>query len=108
MRALVVFLRLVLRLRYKVTYKGLENLTPEQLNKPGGVLFLPNHPSVFVDPVLVTLPIWNRFQPHPMVIEYAYYQGGTHGIMKRLGALPIPDITRSRNSSAIGPVASSR
>lgn len=93
-----VVLRLGMWLRYKVTYKGLEKLTPEAVGESGGVLFLPNHPSVFVDPALVMLGVYRRFAPHPMVIEYAFYGTGIHGIMKRVGALPIPDITRSRNS----------
>ncbi len=81
-----------------MTYKVLHKLHPDKLGEAGGIIFLPNHPAVFVDPTLVTIPLWRKFRPHPMVIEYAYYGAGMHGVMKRIGALPVPDITRSRNS----------
>lgn len=92
------FLRLILLIRYRVTVKGLENLNPETLTKPGGVLFLPNHSSVFVDPVLVGLVIWDKYPIRPMVVEYMYYTPVINWIMKRMNALPIPNFVLTSNS----------
>lgn len=85
-------------LRYRVTVKGLENLNPQTLTKPGGILFLPNHPAVFVDPTLVTIGIWRKFPVRPMMVDTIYYQPIIYRVMKLLNALPIPDFETSSNS----------
>lgn len=95
---MLYFIRFVLWFRYRVTVKGLENLNPETLNKPGGVLFLPNHPTVFVDPSLVTALAWKKYPIRPMVVEYMYYMPFVHSIMKILNALPVPNFVSSSNS----------
>lgn len=88
----------VLWFRYRIVYKGLENLNKETLNKPGGVLFLPNHPTVFVDPLAVTLGVCRKFPIRPMVVEYMYYTPILYSIFKFLDALPVPNFTTSSNS----------
>lgn len=88
----------ILWFRYRITYKGIENLNKETLNKPGGVLFLPNHPTVFVDPLAVTLGAWKKFSIRPMIVEYMYYTPVIYSIMKFLDALPVPNFTTSSNS----------
>lgn len=95
------FIQFVLRFRYRVRYKGLETLTPERLKHPGGVLFLPNHPTVFVDPSLVTIGIYKRFPIRPLVIEYMYYTTGIHWLMKHMKAIPVPNLHQSTNSVKI-------
>lgn len=91
-------MRCALWFRYKVTIIGLEKLTPEMLSKPGGVLFLPNHPSLFVDPALVTLAAWPRFPIRPLIVEYQYYAPVVNRVMRWLDALPIPNFHTSTNS----------
>jgi len=92
------FLKFVLSFRYRVEYKGLENLKPETLNKPGGVLFLPNHPAVFVDPVFATLGAWKVCPIRPIIVEYMYFLPVVHSTMKFMNALPIPDFESSTNT----------
>ncbi|MBS4168676.1 AMP-binding protein [Parachlamydia sp. AcF125] len=92
------FFRFILWFRYKVTYKGLENLNAKTLNKPGGVLFLPNHPAVFVDPVLTTLGIIGKFPIRPLVIEYMYYNPAINWLMRFVKAIPVPNFETSGNS----------
>ncbi|MCE2983861.1 MAG: AMP-binding protein [Parachlamydia sp.] len=96
--ALLYFMRMILWFRYRVTIKGLENLNEKTLSKSGGVLFLPNHPTVFVDPTLVTVAVWKKFPIRPMIVEYMYYTPIVHGIMKFLNALPVPNFVNSSNS----------
>ena len=91
-------IRIALWFRYRVTIKGLENLNPETLHKPGGILFLPNHPTVFVDPTLVGLTISRQFAVRPVIVEYMYYTPIVHAIMRFMNALPIPNFGASSNS----------
>lgn len=94
----IVFFRLILSFRYRIRFKGLDKLSKEHLKKPGGVLFLPNHPAVFVDPISVALGIWPRFPIRPMIVEYFYYQPIVHVLMKFVRALPVPNFDVGSNS----------
>lgn len=84
--------------RYRIKIKGLEKLTPENLNKKGGILFLPNHPAVFVDPILVTIAAWKKFHLRHIMVEYMYYTPGVHQVMRWLQAVPVPNNEVSSNS----------
>lgn len=95
---ILYFIKLSLWFRYKVRYKGVENLTPDKLNRPGGVIFLPNHPTVFVDPSLVVIGIYRKFPIIPLIVEYMYYTPGVHALMKFMDAIPIPNLNSSTNS----------
>lgn len=95
---LCCLLRMALWFRYRIKVEGLEKLTPEALNKSGGVLFLPNHPAVLVDPVAITLALWKKFPIRPMIIEYMFYDPIVHKIALMLDALPVPNFDTSANS----------
>lgn len=84
--------------RYKLTVKGLENLNKSTLNKPGGILFLANHPAMFVDPVSVILAAWPKFKIRPLTVEYMYYNPAFHWVMRLIDALPIPNFSTTSNS----------
>lgn len=88
----------ILWFRYRLVVKGVENLNPETLKKPGGYLFLPNHPSVFVDPSLVAIAIWKKYPLRPMIVEYMYYAPIVNWVMRVMNAVPVPDFDRSSNS----------
>lgn len=97
--ALLYYLfKISLWFRYRVKVEGLEKLTPQTLNKPGGVLFLPNHPAVLVDPVAVSLSVWKKFPIRPMIIDYMYYDPKIHKIALMVDALPVPNFDTSANS----------
>lgn len=91
-------MRTVLWFRYRFEVKGLDKLTPENLNKPGGILFLPNHPTVFVDATSVTFSLWPKFRLRPLIVEYMYYLPFVNGLMRFLDALPVPNFSTSSNS----------
>lgn len=95
---LVLFLKMAFWFRYRMTVKGLDNLNKNTLNKPGGVLFLPNHPTVFVDSTMIVMSLWPRFDIRPMIVEYMYYLPIVHSIMRFLDAIPIPNFSTSSNS----------
>lgn len=91
-------LKILLWFRYSIKVEGLENLNDKVLNKAGGVLFLPNHPCVFVDPVVVSLAVWKKYPLRPMMIEYMYYTPIVNKIARLLNALPVPNFDTSMNS----------
>ncbi len=95
---LLGLMRIILSFRYRVKIKGLDNLNPETLNKPGGILFMPNHPSIFVDPTLVVLAVWKKFPIRPLIVEYMYYLPVVNWIMRYLNSLPIPNFVSASNS----------
>lgn len=95
---LIGLMRLILSFRYRVKIKGTENLNSETLKKPGGILFMPNHPTVFVDPTLAVTSIWAKFPIRPLIVEYMYYMPVVNGIMRYLNALPVPNFVSASNS----------
>lgn len=95
---LAYFFRFVLWFRYRIKFEGREKLTPEALNKPGGVLFLPNHPCAFNDPIIVTLAAFPKFPIRPLIVEYMYYTPVINTVMRFMDALPIPNFNVSSNS----------
>ncbi|MBA3603504.1 MAG: AMP-binding protein [Parachlamydiaceae bacterium] len=95
---LAFFMRVILWFRYRVIYKGLDNLNKDTLSKPGGVLFLPSHPAVFVDPLVVTLGAMKKYKIRPLVVEYMYYAPVVHTVCKFLDALAVPQISSTSNS----------
>ena len=90
-------IRISLKIRYRITIKGKENLSKEALSRSKGILFLPNHPCQ-MDPVIVASLLWGRFSPRAMMAEYVYYTPGIHWIAKKIRAVPIPNFDLSMNS----------
>lgn len=90
--------KLALWFRYRVKVEGLDKLNAKSLNKPSGILFLPNHPAVLIDPACVTLALWKKYPIRPMMIEYMFYDPYIHKIALMIDALPIPNFDTSSNS----------
>lgn len=97
-KIIISFIWFILRFRYRITIKGLEKLNEKTLKKEGGILFLPNHPAVFIDPVLAVLSPWPKFAIRPMVVEYMYYTPIIHWFMRFINAVPVPNFDVSSNS----------
>lgn len=91
-------MRTALRFRYRIRVEGLDKLAPSALNRKGGVVFLPNHPSYFIDPIIATLAVFPKFPIRPMIVEYMYYLPVIHSLMRFMNALPIPNFVSSSNS----------
>jgi len=95
---LVTSLRIALWFRYRIKVKGLEHLSKESLKNPGGVLFLPNHVAMVVDPLSITLTAWKKLKIRPTIVETYYFLPVVHSAMKFVDALPVPDFEKSTNS----------
>jgi len=85
---------LLLRFRYRISYKGL-NQVKELLQGGKACLFLPNHPAVVVDPLIVSIPLIRLFGVRPLIIDYMYYHPAAHWAIKLLDALPMPNFGTS-------------
>ena len=93
---ILVAARLVVALRYRLTVKGWENLSPEHLKRVSGTLFLPNHPAE-IDPVLLELVLWRKFRPRPLVVEHFYRLRGIRFFMGLVRAMPLPSMDELAN-----------
>ena len=100
MSIFIFIVKIALKVRYRVKVKGLENLTNDALRKPGGIVFLPNHPSL-LDPALIGSLLWKKFRPRSVATEYIYYTPWINTLMRIAGGLPIPAFDRSNNSLKI-------
>jgi long-chain-fatty-acid--[acyl-carrier-protein] ligase len=100
-KALIYFLchllRLAIRLRYKVRYKGLNEIKSKVCQAKKGVLFLPNHPAVFIDPLVVALPLLPSFSVRPLIIEYMFYHPLVNWAARMIRALPVPNFSTGFN-----------
>jgi long-chain-fatty-acid--[acyl-carrier-protein] ligase len=96
MRVVLWIARLLISLRYRIEVDGLEKLAPDRLNRGGGVLFLPNHPAE-VDPIILLMLLWKKFQPRPLVVEHFYTLKGLSFFMNLVNALPLPNMVASNN-----------
>ncbi len=82
-------IRKLLSLRYRIEICGWENIKNHSFKKPGGILFLPNHPAE-IDPVIVESLLWPLFRPRPLVVEHFYYLKGFRWFMDLVKAIPLP------------------
>lgn len=96
-RLIFFLVKQIWRLRYRVTYKGLDKVQEALSGTTKGTLFLPNHPAVFIDPVIITTTILEFSKVRPLVIDYMYYHPLFHGIMRSIRAIPIPNFSTGFN-----------
>ena len=71
-KIIVESIYLILRLRYKFIFKGKEKLSDERLYKKG-LLILPNHPTVGLDPFIVRRFLGGKLDMIPLVSEDFYH-----------------------------------
>ncbi len=65
------FAKAILSLRYRIEVRGLEKLTPHNLNRKQGILFLPNHPA-HMDPLINFIWLWPKYRMRPLEIDHIY------------------------------------
>jgi long-chain-fatty-acid--[acyl-carrier-protein] ligase len=83
---LTPFVKRLLALRYKASITGLESITAQR-----GVLIIPNHPAE-IDPVLVSVYLWDLLRPRPVVLETMYHLPFLRPVMRKIHAIPMPDM----------------
>ncbi|RLD11467.1 MAG: hypothetical protein DRI44_03555, partial [Chlamydiae bacterium] len=87
--------RFILSLRYKIELKGFDKIKNDK-----GVLVLPNHPAE-IDPVIMSIVLWKKLQPSPIVLEDFYNMPVLNKFFKLIGALPMPDMETGRSQFKI-------
>lgn len=92
--------RAILSLRYKVEVKGLEKLTPEALNREGGILFIPNH-TAHIEALLNFLIFWPNYRMRPLVIEYIFNLPLLKKLHKLIGSISVPNFDTGVNEYKI-------
>ena len=90
-RLALFFVRLAISLRYRVHYIGLDQVKAALKKNTKGAIFLPNHPAVVVDPIIVGLPTVSRYGVHPLVTEYMFFNPLFHWALQLINALPVPN-----------------
>lgn len=95
-RSFLLWLRLLLSLRYRIRIEGWERLAQMPLRPGRGILFLPNHPAE-IDPVMLTSFLWPYYRLRPLVIDYFFYPKLFRFFMNRVRALPVPMVDAARN-----------
>jgi len=98
MKAGCFLIRLIWRLRYRITYEGLEEVKEALEDEKNGTLFLPNHPAIFIDPLVVSVPLLPHFPVRPLIVEYMFYHPLVNWIAKFIDALPVPNFHTSFNT----------
>jgi long-chain-fatty-acid--[acyl-carrier-protein] ligase len=96
-RFVLFFVRLVIALRYRVHYIGLDKVKAVLKKNTKGALFLPNHPAIVVDPIIVGLPTIGRYSVRPLVTEYMFFNPLFHWVMRWVKALPVPNFATGVN-----------
>jgi long-chain-fatty-acid--[acyl-carrier-protein] ligase len=82
--------RLLLSLRYRVRFLGVEDVARRGTR---GILFLPNHPAL-IDPPIVVTHLFGRFSPHTLADRDRIAVPVLGWIIRRLGTYPLPDVAR--------------
>ena len=88
---------LLLCFRYRITYKGLDEVKKIVKQSQKGCLFLPNHPAMLIDPLLVGLPLITHCNVRPLIVEYMYYEPLYHRLLRTLNAIAIPEFQTGFN-----------
>lgn len=81
--------RWILRLRYRVTVRGVEAVAEKGR---AGILFLPNHPAL-IDPVILMSRLYSRFRLRPLADFDQMNRPGIRWLASRLNVVAIPDPT---------------
>lgn len=77
--------------RYKIEAVGVDEVVALSKKTDKGLLFLPNHVAVFIDPLMVGVSLWPRISARPLIVDYMYEAPGINGVMRLLNAISVPN-----------------
>ena len=95
LRVAMCFFSLLLKLRYRIVYKGLDESVGDDAK---GVLFLSNHPALAIDGLTVTLPLLKACSVRTLIVESMFFSPIIAPLLKWIHALPVPDFGTGTNS----------
>lgn len=85
--AIVSLTRELLRLRYQVEVRGLDEVAARGRT---GILFLPNHPAL-IDPVILMTRLYPQFRPRPLADQDQVNRPGVRWLAGQIQTITIPD-----------------
>ena len=86
---LALLSKILLRLRYDIKIKGLDDI---KSRGKSSILFLPNHPAL-IDPAIILSILHKDFAPHSLAVESRMANPLIAWISKRFGVRLIPDVS---------------
>ena len=87
---IVLAIRGLLWLRYRITVRGLDHIAPRDAH---GMLILANHPAL-IDPVILMTVLWPRLRPRVLADRAQVDRPGLRFLMRRMRALEMADVTK--------------
>src|SRR5687767_9794019 len=84
------FARIILSLRYRIHFVGLDQLEAKRINPKEGIIFLPNHPA-HMDPLILFIWLWPKYRMRPLVIEYIYRLPFLRPLIRLVRAISVPN-----------------
>ncbi|MFH1076701.1 MAG: AMP-binding protein [Pseudomonadota bacterium] len=93
---LSIIIRLILRVRYRITVNGLDEVIAAGRSK---ILFLSNHPAL-IDPVILLSILYKDFSPHTIADQFRIKNPLISWFSKRFGAQPLPAIAREGRAAS--------
>ncbi len=84
----VWFNKAIVRLRYKVDYKGLDEINQKDDGRP--ILFVSNHPSLS-DPMALMSILWGKFKPRSLVRDLQVERPFIGMIVRDFEPIAVPD-----------------
>ncbi|MEI8139148.1 MAG: AMP-binding protein [bacterium] len=86
-RLILALVRGLLKLRYRVRVKGLDEVAARG---QAGILFLPNHPAL-IDPVILMTQLYPQFRPRPLADQDQVNRPGVRWFAGQINVVTIPD-----------------
>jgi len=93
---MIVFVRTLLWLRYRVSVRGLDEVKRKGKK---GILFLPNHPGL-IDPIILLSRLYGPFRVRALADRDQIDRFFIRWLARLIRVLPIPDLAKTGSSSA--------
>jgi long-chain-fatty-acid--[acyl-carrier-protein] ligase len=92
-RLVLLIVRILLRLRYRIEVEGREQL----IGLEGPTLLLPNHPA-YIDPAIVLAHMSPQIEARPLVFTDTFRISTLYPLMRVVDAVEVPDLRRGRRA----------
>lgn len=77
--------------RYRIKVEGLDKVKAMMKEKPGGILFIPNHVAVLIDPLMTAIKLW-PIEARPLIVDYMYKIPVFNTVLTMQNALAVPNV----------------
>lgn len=78
--------------RYRIEVVGLEKVDVLKKINPAGILFLPNHVAVLLDPLMIAISMWPKYEGRPLIVDYMYKIPVFNTVLRMQNALAVPNV----------------